>query len=393
MAVIVQKVVGAAHGGRYYPDFAGVARSHNFYPAPPARPEDGIAAVALGLGRTVVDGERCVAFSPRYPRHVVGFSTAGDVVKNSQRRFWALELDRDGGPPDDAMRETSFDLRAAESDGTLQAVGSTYSPENEAVYDGLARGGTRLVSFAPILKHEVFPLARILSLLLDISSRGMNRPAEIEFACRLGEGPAEPSEFAFLQMRPLVVRRETDDLRIDDVPRERILCRSPRVLGHGRLDTVRDLVVVDRDRFDRAHSRAAAAQIARINARLVAEGVPYLLIGVGRWGSMDPWLGIPVRWEEIAGARAIVEAGLRDVHLEPSQGSHFFQNLAAFEVGYFTVNEEAGEGFVDWDWIAERRPESDLGWVRHIRFSEPLVVKMNGRRNEGVITKPQEMES
>jgi CheY-like chemotaxis protein len=390
MAVIVQKVVGAAHGPRFYPSLAGVARSLNFYAAAPATPEDGIAAVALGLGRTVVEGERCVSFCPRYPRHILGFSTADDVVKNSQRGFWALELQHDGGAPGgtETMRETRFDLRAAEADGTLHAVGSTYSPENEAVYDGIARPGTRLVTFAPMLKHEIFPLAEILSVLLEISSRGMNRPAEIEFAVRLNDEAADPGEFGFLQMRPLVVRRETEDQRIDDAPRERILCHSPRVLGNGRLDDVRDLVVVEMQRFDRAHSREAAEQIARLNAELVAEGAPYVLIGVGRWGSMDPWLGIPVRWEEIAGARAIVEAGLRDVRLEPSQGSHFFQNLTAFEVGYFTVNEDAGEGFVDWDWIAEQPAVADLGWVRRIRFVEPLVVKMNGRRNEGVIYKP-----
>ncbi len=390
MAVILQKVVGAAHGSRYYPDFAGVARSWNFYPAPPLKAEDGVAAVALGLGRAVVDGERCLSFCPRFPRHLVNFSTVEDVLANSQRSFWALDLERGerAGDREWAMRETRFGLETAERDGTLSALGSTYSGENHAVYDGLARAGTRLVTFAPVLKHGVFPLAEILSLLLEIGGRGMNRPAEIEFAVRLGEGRGDGAEFGFLQMRPLVPARETEELDVGEVHPHLLLCRSPRVLGNGRVDGLCDAVVVDFHRFDRAHSRAAAREIARFNARLAAEGRPYLLIGVGRWGSTDPWLGIPVTWDEIAGARVIVESGFRDFRVAPSQGSHFFQNLTSFQVGFFSVNSESGEGMVDWGWIASQPAEGELGWVRHLRFAEPLVAKMNGRRGEGIIYKP-----
>lgn len=392
MAVIVQKVVGATYGDRYYPSLAGVARSHNFYPVAPAKPEDGVAAIALGMGRTVVEGERCVSFCPRYPHHASSYSKAADVLKTSQRGFWALELGTRGAtgadPPDDAMRETYFGLEAAAADGTLHTAASTYSPENDAIYDGMSRPGTRVVTFAPILKHDLFPLAGILSLLLEIGARGMNRPAEIEFAARLGRGPSEPSEFGFLQMRPLVLRREAADLTIDGIPPESILCRSTRALGNGRIDGLRDLVVVDVHRFERGESRVAAREIARLNARLLAESRPYILIGVGRLGSADPWLGIPVRWEEIAGARVIVEAGLRDIRVEPSQGSHFFQNLTAFHVGYFTVNEEGADGSIDWAWIRAQTAESETSWVRLLRFAEPLVVVMNGRRNEGVICKP-----
>ncbi len=390
MAVILQQVVGAAHGRRFYPGFAGVARAWNFYSAPPLRPEDGVASVALGFGRTVVDGERCLSFCPRHPRHIVDFSTVEDVLANSQRDFWALELGRcDGaGDPERSMRETRFDLATADADGTLAAVGSTYSDENHAIYDGLARAGTRLVTFAPVLKHGVFPLADILALLLDIGSRAMNRPAEIEFAVRPGAGPGEPAEFGFLQMRPLVLAPEGEPLSVDAIDPRSLLCRSPRVLGNGRVHGLRDLVVVDFHRFDRAYSRAAAREIARFNARLVAEGRPYLLVGVGRWGSADPWLGIPVSWDEIAGAQVIVEAGFRDLRVAPSQGSHFFQNLASFRIGYFSVNGEIGEGFVDWDWIAAQPAEGEVARVRHLRFDDPLVAEMDGRRGEGVIYKP-----
>ena len=388
MAVIVQRVVGAPHGERYYPDISGVARSYNFYSAEPLKPEDGVAAVALGLGRTVVGGEPCLSFCPRHPRHIAHFSTVEDVLVNSQRAFWALELGgRGDGGDEQAMRETRFGLDVAEQDRTLDAVASTYSMENHAIYDGMSRKGVRIVTFAPVLKHGEFPLAELLSLLLDIGGRGMNRAAEIEFAVRLGDG-SEPHEFGFLQMRPLVLARETAALDVDEIHSDLLLCRSSRVMGNGRLDELRDLVVVDFHRFDRSQSRDAAEAVARFNAQLSSEGRPYLLIGVGRWGSHDPWLGIPVTWDEISGARAIVESGFRDFRVTPSQGSHFFQNLTSFEVGYFTVNADAGEGFIDWEWIEAQPAAGRNGFVRHLRFDRPLVVKMNGKKNEGVIYKP-----
>ncbi len=390
MAVILQKVVGARRGERYYPDFSGVARTHNFYPSPPLRAEDGVAAVALGLGRTVVEGERCLNFSPRHPRRILNFSSVEDILANSQREFWALELDRTGAPLDaeHTMRETRFPLAIAEADGALAAVGSTYSAENHAVYDGLSRSGVRLVTFAPILKHDVFPLAEILSQLLRLGSQGVNREAEIEFAVRLGGPEGEPAEFGFLQVRPLVLLRESEAGSLAEAPNEELVCRSPRVLGSGVVKDLHDLVVVDFHRFDRAQSRSVVQQIARCNAVLSAEGRQYLLIGVGRWGSQDPWLGIPVTWDEITGARVIVETGFRDFRVTPSQGSHFFQNLTSFGVGYFTVNAEVGEGFVDWDWIAAQPAQAELPFVRQLRFDRPLVVKMSGKDGRGVIYKP-----
>ena len=389
MAVVIQKVVGGRHGDRFYPDFSGVARAYNYYPIPPLKPEDGVAAVALGLGRTVVEGERCLSFCPRYPQAILQFSSVEDILENSQREFWALEMDsQDAERPEQAMREARHGLEVAERDGTLWALGSTYSAENHAVYDGTSRPGVRLVSFAPVLKHGVFPLADVLSVLLDIGGRGMNRPAEIEFAVRLSTDGRTPHEFGFLQMRPLVLARETEDLDVAETSRDVLLCRSPQVMGNGRIDDVRDLVVVDFHRFDRAKSRAAAEEVSRFNARLSADGVPYLLVGVGRWGSTDPWLGIPVTWDQISGARVIVETGFRDFRVTPSQGSHFFQNLTSFQIGYFTVNAETDEGFVDWDWIAVHPAEGEMKFVRHLRFDKPFSIRMNGRRHTGIVYKP-----
>ncbi len=395
MAVILQQVVGATHATRFYPDISGVARSYNFYPSPPATAEDGIAAVALGLGRAVVAGERCISFCPRYPHHSLERSSVDDILDASQHEFWAIDLEagseRAGAPDPDAevaWREARFDLAAAERDGTLHSLASTYVRENHAIADGTWRTGPRLVTFAPVLKHRVFPLAEIVDFLLEIGAAGMRRPVEIEFAVRTSPVPGMPPEFGFLQMRPLVLRGEQQVERLHDVDDAALVVRSPRVLGNGRIDGVRDILVVDRERFERARSREVAQEIAQFNTRLLDEGRPYLLIAVGRLGSTDPWLGIPVRWDEIAGARAIVETGLRDLIVTPSQGSHFFQNLTAFRVGYFTVNADAGEGFVDWAWLRAQPAVAETRWLRLLRLDVPVQVAMDGRRTHGVIYKP-----
>jgi len=390
MAVILQKVVGAARGGRFYPDFSGVARSHNFYPTPPMTTEDGVAAVALGLGETVVDGGACIRFCPRYPQHIVEFSSVQGILKNSQREFFALPLDGEGAPGEGPtnMVPRRFGLEAAEADGTLGALASTYSPENDAVYDGLSRPGVRLVSFAPILKHGLFPLAEIIDLLLKIGEEGTSSPVEVEFAVNLAVPPEAPREFGFLQLRPLALSREFVELDLGEVDASRLICRSASVLGHGKIEKIHDLVVVDVHRFDRGRSREVALELARFNADLEAQERPYLLIGVGRWGSADPYLGIPVTWDQISRARVIVEAGFHDFRVTPSQGTHFFQNIASSNVGYFTVNPDAGEGFVDWQWLEAQPAVSATQWVRHLRFASPVVVKMNGKKNLGVILKP-----
>ncbi|HET7891329.1 MAG TPA: PEP/pyruvate-binding domain-containing protein [Candidatus Sulfotelmatobacter sp.] len=390
MAVILQQVVGSAHGSRFYPDFSGVVRSHNFYPVSPMTFADGIAAVALGLGRTVVDGGKCLSFCPRYPRNLLQFSSVEDILANTQTEFCALELD---GVPTGAgpghLREVRFGLDVAEADGTLHAVASTYSADNQAVYDGLSRPGARIVTFAPMLKHGIFPLAAILELLVRAGEDALGNPVEIEFAVRLPRAADEPAGFGFLQIRPLTLTRDHQDLSIGDVDSSQLICKSTKVLGNGRIENLHDIVVVDSQRFERSRSQEVARAVAHFNATLSADNRPYLLIGVGRWGSNDPWLGIPVEWDEISGARAIIEAGFHDFRVTPSQGSHFFQNLTAFQVGYFTVNPDAGEGSVDWQWLAEQTAVEEQGCVRHLQFATPLRVIMNSRTSQGVIFKPE----
>ena len=397
MAVILQQVVGMKHednknAARFYPDFSGVVRSHNFYPVSPMTFADGIAAVALGLGRTVVDGGKCLTFCPRYPRNLLQFSSVEDILANTQSEFCALELDGIAQgldqPNSGHLREAHFALSVAEADGTLDAVGSTYSADNHAVYDGLGRPGARIVTFAPMLKHGLFPVATILELLVKAGEDALGNPVEIEFAVRLPRSPGESAEFGFLQIRPLTLSRDPQDLSLEEVDAAQLICQSTKVLGNGRVDNLHDIVVVDSQRFERSRSQEVAKAVAHFNAVLNAENRPYLLIGVGRWGSNDPWLGIPVEWDEISGARVIVEAGFRDFRVTPSQGSHFFQNLTAFQIGYFTVNPDAGEGSLDWQWLNQQPAIAEQGCVRHLQFTEPFRVVMNSRSSQGVIFKP-----
>ncbi|MDR3762842.1 MAG: PEP/pyruvate-binding domain-containing protein [Acidobacteriota bacterium] len=390
MAVMIQELVGSPHGTRFYPDFSGVARSRNFYPIEPMQSGDGVAAVALGLGRTVVDGGKSLSFCPRYPRHMIQFSTVEDILRNSQTEFLALDLSAaaaGGEERGEHLREHRFPLRDAEADGTLHYVASTYSRDNDAIYDGLSRPGARVVTFAPILKYNIFPLPEILEYLQKLGADALGRPVEIEFAVRMGQNGA-PAEFGFLQMRPLVCSREAEDQAVESVEAASILCRSANVLGNGRIEDIHDLVVVDYESFHRANSVAVAEIVGRFNAQLAAANTPYILIGVGRWGSKDPWLGIPVTWDQVSGARVIVEAGFRDFRVTPSQGSHFFQNLTAFRIAYFTINPDLGEGLVDWPWLAAQTALEQTGPVRHIRTERPFTVAISGARGVGVVLKP-----
>ena len=390
MAVIVQRVVGAAHDSRFYPDFSGVARSYNFYPFPPQKPHDGIVSVALGLGRTIVEGGATLRFCPRYPRHILQLSSPREALRSSQRRFFALDLNGQAtqvtGSEDLLLR--SHELQVAEADGVLQYVGSTYSPENEAITDGLSRTGPRVVTFAPILRSRIFPLPKIMELLLDLGAWGMGTPVELEFAVRLSVPESQRKEFALLQIRPLVLSRDTGEVELEEPDPASVLCRSTSVMGNGVRKDLCDVVMVDIQRFERTHSAATAEEVARWNRRLVEEQRQYLLVGVGRWGSLDPWLGIPVRWDQISGAAAIVEAGFKDLDVTPSQGSHFFQNITSFMVGYFTVTSDPAGGLLDWDWLL-RQPAAEQGsFTRLLRLDGPLTVRIDGRHNRGMILKP-----
>ena len=376
------------HGQRFYPDFSGVVRSHNFYPVPPMAFADGIAAVALGLGRAVVDGGKCLTFCPRYPQNLVQFSSVEDILANSQTEFWALSLN--GVPEGRAghLHEMRFGLDAAEADGTLPAVGSTYSDDNQAVYDGVSRPGVRIVSFAPDTQTQ------FVSPGHDSRDPGKSRGTCAGYSrgdrvCGSPAAAVRRSGGVWLSANPSAdpFARSPGPLgwRVDP---QQLLCQSSKVLGNGRIENLHDVVVVDSQRFERSRSQEVAKAVAHFNALLGAENRPYLLIGVGRWGSNDPWLGIPVEWDEISGARVIVEAGFRDFRVTPSQGSHFFQNLTAFQIGYFTVNPDAGEGSVDWEWLNEQPSVDEDGCVRHLHFDAPMRVVMNSRTSQGVIFKP-----
>lgn len=391
MAVIIQRMVGAKHDGRFYPDFAGVGKSYNFYPVPPQSSNDGIVDVALGLGKTVVDGGNTVRFCPKFPRHLLQFFSTKETLKNAQQSFYALDLEsgfRSDGTLDPTEFVQLYDLTKAEEDQTLYHVGSTYSPDDDMVHDGVSRSGRRVVTFAPILKHRIFPLPEILELVLDMGTWGMGTPVEIEFAVNLSVPPGHLKEFAFLQIRPLVLSYELEELDVEQVNPEDLICYSTQVLGNGVVTNIHDIVVVDIHKFDRGKSREAAQEVSALNAKLLAQRRPYVLIGVGRWGSLDHWLGIPVTWDQIAGAAAIVESGFKDLNVTPSQGSHFFQNITSFRVGYFTVNAFIDLGFIDWDWLLAQEPVEQLQYTAHLRFDEPITVKINGHKNKGIILKP-----
>jgi hypothetical protein len=337
-----------------------------------------------------VEGGPSVKFSPRHPKHLPQFFTVNDTLENNQHRFFALDLTQRGFDAEKTYdaRIGLHDLSAAEEDGSLAKVGSTYSPENEAVYDGISRPGMRLVTFQSLLNDQAFPLPGILSRVLELASGAMGTPVEIEFAVNLDDRQSGLMEIGLLQLRPMVVNRDPAGFDDASVPPERVLCRSDQVLGNGVIDDIRDIVFVDFELFDRGRSNDVAREVEGLNAKLMSDGRPFLLAGVGRWGSLDPWLGIPVRWDQIAGARVIVETGFRDVDVVPSQGSHFFQNLTAFMTGYLCVGNDPGRSWIDWEWLRSRPAAESLEFTRHVRLESPLVVHLNNRDRSGIILKP-----
>ena len=391
MAIIIQKMIGLNHNNKFYPDFSGVAKSFNFYPHPPQESSDGVVSVALGLGKTVVEGGNTVRFNPKYPDDNVQFYSVQESLNNSQKRFYALQMDEktDFGNITHDLRVKSYGLDIAEEDGSLNYVGSTYIADNDAIYDGLSRIGPRVITFSPILRNKIFPLPTIIELLLDVGTWGMGTPVEIEFAVNMNSTNGTKREFGLLQIRPLVISHEDEQLSIEETKDEHLICRSNQVMGNGIIDDIKDIIMVDYHLFERAKSREVAAEVASFNSELMKKNKPYLLIGTGRWGSLDPWLGIPVTWEQIAGAKAIIETNFKDMVVEPSQGSHFFQNLTSFMVGYFTVNSLYNKGYVNWDWLLNVKPIAQKTYTKHLQFTNPLLLKMNGHKNKGIILKPE----
>lgn len=389
MAVIIQQVVGRRHGQHVYPNFAGAAQSTDHYAHGDASPEDGVALVALGLGRTVVEGGRSLRFSPSSPQRLWQFATLEDTLKNSQRRFLALDVSDPEAYP--SLREKErlvwLDLEQAEKDGTLEPVGSTYSPQNDAIYDGIYRRGPRLVTFAHVLKSGIFPLAESLAFLLELGRRCLSCPIEIEFAANLPEGD-NPGEFALLQIRPLASDRLPAEVDLDLLAPDATLVRTDVALGNGHYGEIRDVVFVDRNRFDRGQTTVIAAEVSALNRQLRAEQRPFLLVGPGRWGSSDRWLGIPVQWADISGAAVIVESDLSDFKVTPSQGTHFFQNLISFQIGYLTVNQESGGGHLDWAWLESQAKAEQTTYLTRLRLDNPISVLIDGRSGRGAVLKP-----
>ncbi|MEJ2085159.1 MAG: PEP/pyruvate-binding domain-containing protein [Acidobacteriota bacterium] len=405
MAVIVQKLVGQRYGSRYYPHFAGVAQSHNFYPIGPQRPEDGVAHIGLGLGRLVVDGGLALRFSPRYPRVLAQDATPKMLLDSTQRGFYALDLDSECCLPERDLYDNIkfYDLARAEEDGTLQLAGSVYSPEDQTIRDDLQLPGTRVVTFNNVLRHGAIPLAESLEHLLMISQLGLGCPVEIEFACDMGDwgkrsrpGRArKPPRLFLLQVRPFVSRSSGKEIAKQTFEEGRELCRSLQSLGHGVIDQIADIVYVRRGTWEASQNKRIATEVGHLNKQLETEGRRYLLIGPGRWGTADPWLGIPVQWSQISSVGAIVEASPPGYDVEPSQGTHFFQNISSLRIGYLTLPAGAdldapkGGQFLDWEWLDAQSAIFESTHLRHLRLDSPLTIILDGKHGEGVIVKPE----
>ncbi len=390
MSVILQQMVGRRYGDYDYPHFSGVGHSSNFYPFAGMKPEEGIVTVALGLGRTVVEGGKALRFSPDHPEVLPQFSTTADWLQNSQRQFFAVDISNPDTYPgaDDGFNMALLDLEDAEKHGTLEPIGSIYSAENDVIYDGIHRPGVRLVSFAHVLKADVFPLADILKLLLELGRRTMSAEVEIEFAVVLGDGKLTEHQFGFLQIRPLAAGFTAPEISEEILNHTDALVSTSVALGNGRISGIRDILYVPPELFDRSKTQEIAEEIDQLNYQFVREATPYMLMGPGRWGSSDRWLGIPVRWDQISGAQVIVESDLEDFKVTPSQGSHFFQNLTSFQVAYLTVNSTTGSSTLDWDWFAQQNVIHQGRFVRRIHLDKPLCVLIDGRSGHGVILKP-----
>lgn len=381
MAVVVQEVVGMRRGDRFYPDISGVARSNNFYAFPPSRPEDGIAQLALGLGKTIVDGGLCWSYSPSHPEHPPPFGSPRDWLAGTQKEFWAVRMTRPG--PFDPAAETEFldvgDLSSAWYDGTLQPVCSTYDVSSDRIRPGYGHDGPRLITFAQILQGRRPPLNQLLLRILRLSEEMLRAPVEIEFAVTL-----DPLRFGCLQVRPMNIGGDAVTISLEDLRSSRPIVAAERALGNGIQEEIRDILYVNPEAFDKSLTRQMAAEVAAMNRSLLEEERPYLLIGFGRWGSSDPWLGIPVTWGDVSGARAIVESTLPGMNVELSQGSHFFHNLTALRVPYFMVRHEDSPG-IDWEWLASAPTQQETRWIRHLRLDQPLRIAVDGKHRRGYI--------
>ncbi len=388
MAVIIQELVGGNHHSRWYPAVSGVAQSHNYYPVQDMLPDEGIAHIALGIGKTVVEGERTLRFSPAHPQKLIQFSTVEDILANCQRQLYALDMT----DPDCLNRFnanlTRYDVQEAATDRPVGLLASTYIAEENRIRD-VDMAGVKILTFAQILKYSIYPLGEILSELLKIGRHGMGSEVEIEFAVQLGP-TLDQSIFYLLQIRPMVTGSERADVGICEHEIEQSIIYSTQSLGHGRFANITDIIFVKPDVFEPAATRDIAREIGEINRELQVENRHYLLIGPGRWGTGDHWLGIPVQWVDISSVQAIVEVRSDLLRADPSQGSHFFQNITSLGIPYLTVDEKnhgaGGNGDrIDWDWLCGLAPHRDGRWVRHVRLSYPLTIKCEGPESTGIV--------
>ena len=390
MAVVLQEVVGSRYGDHFYPTLSGVARSLNFYPIGNETAEDGIANIALGLGKYIVDGGQTLRFSPRHPHNILQMSTMDLALRETQTRFYALDLKNlaERFSVDDAFNLLKLSVKDADADGALRYIVSTFDPYDQIIRDGYYPGGRKILSFCNILQHDVFPLASTLDYLLGIGQKEMGRPVEIEFAVNIDQADPKRATFYLLQIRPIVDNKEVMDEDLSLVRNEDTLLSSTSVLGHGVVGDVYDVVYVKTGSFNSANTQAIAYEIERINRGFTDREEGYVLVGPGRWGSSDPWLGVPVKWPHISNARVIVECGLENYRVDPSQGTHFFQNLTSFGVGYFTINPFKGDGWFDEAFLNAQPAVEETDFLRHVRFEQPIVIKMDGKRSLGVVMKP-----
>ncbi len=391
MAVVLQEVVGQNHGDRYYPTMSGVLRSLNYYPVGEEKAEEGIASLALGLGKYIVDGGQTLRVSPWHPHQIMQLSEMETALRETQTRFYALDMKRDVGSDfkvDDGFNILNLRVKEAEKDGALRYIASTYDPYDQIIRDGVYEGGRKVISFCGVLQQDVFPLPEIMQMSMRYGAEAMRRPVEIEFACNLNAD--RTGDFYLLQIRPIVDSKQTLVEDVAALPDDECLLRSHRSLGHGIVDDVSDVVYVKYDNhFTAMNNPAVAADIERINRQMIDEGRGYVLIGPGRWGSSDPWLGVPVKWPHISAAKVIVEVALKNYRVDPSQGTHFFQNLTSFGVGYFTVdtNQSVDQGGMVRKDILDTMPAvEETEYVRHVRFDRPLRILMDGTKQEGAIT-------
>ena len=396
MAVILQEVVGKQYGSHYYPNISGVLRSLNYYPINDETAEEGIASLALGLGKYIVDGGQTLRVCPYHPTQVLQMSEMDIALKETQTRFYALDMEHTGTEfqVDDGFNIKKLKVKEADADGSLRYISSTFDFSDQRIYDGYYEGGRKIISLCGVLQQGVFPLPELLQMSMKFGQEGMRRPVEIELACNIDDEATRDEdgrmhvggEFYLLQIRPIVDSKQVLNEDLSQIPDEQCLLRSHNSLGHGISEDVVDVVYVKtNENFSAQNNPYVADDIERINRKFLAEGKNYVLIGPGRWGSSDYWLGIPVKWPHISAARVIVEAGLENYRVDPSQGTHFFQNLTSFGVGYFTVNSFKNEGIYNKQLLDSMPAVEETQYVRHVRFDRPLKIMMDGMKQEGVV--------